>query len=400
MDFAQLCIYGAVVLWIIGELWEYFPSLDPKWKNISFAVNSFAPAKGSWLSKQDKPVLVLINPVAGGGDGATIGKRIIEPMLEKAGLKAEIIVTERAGHAEDVVKGMDLASKCMVLVCGGDSTLCEVISGVATKPEVDMDPVKLKAALAGGPCIALLPGGTSNGFCKSFGATAPFDMMKQILDAPAPRQVDLLQMDIDGKPACFDAHVISWAMIADHDRLAEETLRFMGPMLKSLAAPIWVIARAKQYAARVGFVPAPGKPPAGYDDPAAMPASEERGPFEGARLVDDEVLLLSACNLAWAQHDVHLAPGAAPDDGAVDVCFIRGGCSRLNILKTFLGLEKAQQLQQPWFETYKVDRLVIEPRAGTSIGTFDTSGKLLKTWGEGCKVAEIRSLPKALKTLV
>ena len=48
----------------------------------------------------------------------------------------------------------------------------------------------------------------------------------------------------------------SWGIIADHDYLVEKPLRFLGPMLKGLVAPIYLIARHKVYHGKLSFVPA------------------------------------------------------------------------------------------------------------------------------------------------
>ncbi len=139
--------------------------------------------------------------------------------------------------------------------------------------------------------------------------------------------------------------MFSFALIAHHDLLQEDTLRFLGPALKNLYCPLHVIATRGVYPARVYLRPAPeallhpthrrcstlplaqpevvGRlvarcaPRGGAPPPAAL----SDAPWH---VLEDDLIALCAINTPLSGVDSKLAPHARVDDGCVDVFVLRG----------------------------------------------------------------------------
>ena len=114
---------------------------------------------------------ILLNPVAGNGRALSLLPSI-EAELGRRGIDYQVKRTEYAGHAtllaRDAVKdGADILS------CGGDGTLCEVLSGMQGSQST----------------LLILPCGTGNDFIKSFYPLPkdPFKALVAQLDGQSAR---------------------------------------------------------------------------------------------------------------------------------------------------------------------------------------------------------------------
>jgi len=95
----------------------------------------------------------IVNPTAGGGSG----KRIIpelEAQLDSRSLDAEIVLTERHGHATELSEKFLARSFTHIIAVGGDGTMNEVASPLINQK---------------GICTGLVPAGTGNDFIQILG---------------------------------------------------------------------------------------------------------------------------------------------------------------------------------------------------------------------------------------
>jgi len=101
-----------------------------------------------------KKSALIYNPVAGCKPGRR--KREIQEaahILRQAGLEISVIATEGTGDAGEVAHQAAYQGTDLIIVCGGDGTLNEVINGVVGAPVT----------------VAILPGGTANMAAKELG---------------------------------------------------------------------------------------------------------------------------------------------------------------------------------------------------------------------------------------
>ncbi|MGB7233478.1 MAG: diacylglycerol kinase family protein [Candidatus Acidiferrum sp.] len=107
--------------------------------------------------------LLIHNPNAGNGG------RERRPMLDEArrilatgGIETEIAETKKAGDATEIAQRANAEGRQLVIACGGDGTLNEVVNGLAGQENGHRVP------------LALLPGGTANVLAKEL--NLPWDI--------------------------------------------------------------------------------------------------------------------------------------------------------------------------------------------------------------------------------
>jgi hypothetical protein len=101
-----------------------------------------------------KPVAVIFNPKAGRGNDV---RELINIRFEFVGIKTEFIETNHRYHAYEITHSIDLTKYQAIIVCGGDGTMSEAISGMLSRPDKRRLPV------------GLVPNGHSNDLCQSLG---------------------------------------------------------------------------------------------------------------------------------------------------------------------------------------------------------------------------------------
>jgi YegS/Rv2252/BmrU family lipid kinase len=109
--------------------------------------------------------LLIHNPNAGNGGRAR--RRLLDEarqILSAGGIHAELAETTGPGHAIEIAQRASTEGRQLVIACGGDGTLNEVVNGLAMRQNGHRVP------------LALLPGGTANVLAKELGL--PWDIPK------------------------------------------------------------------------------------------------------------------------------------------------------------------------------------------------------------------------------
>eukprot|EP00457_Paulinella_chromatophora_P004669 gb/GEZN01004681.1/.p1 GENE.gb/GEZN01004681.1/~~gb/GEZN01004681.1/.p1 ORF type:complete len:446 (+),score=58.50 gb/GEZN01004681.1/:155-1492(+) len=361
-----------------------------------------------------KRALVFVNPHGGSKSAMRIYQEVLLPMSRALGLELDLVVTQHQGHCLEVTQKLaqdpvSAARKYAVVVCiSGDGMLHEAINGLSLPPGKATLQNKNPGYLLALP-LSALPGGSSNGVATSLAGADAFEAVQAfLLGRPSP--VDLYSVQkLDPQtrtrcgPVTYDLHIISFGLVADHNHLAERTLRWIGKSLKELLAPLIVILQCKQYACRLLLRPVPVTahdklqdayravgPGDGKNGPVFVVRSEtpvephpsasklpDREWWEDAKLSQPggTLQLFCASNLAWGSGDTCFSPGMNPASGFIDVLLIRSA-GRLRMMQTFLGLEKGEHIHNSWLERYKVDSFVLIPLLHRgSMGKLDVSGE-------------------------
>ena len=95
---------------------------------------------------------VIINPIAGSRARLGVGRRIqlAQDMLQRCGIEGQVTVTEGPGHGREVAGAMVERGADTVVVWGGDGTVNEVASQVASSRT----------------SLGIVPGGSGNGLAR------------------------------------------------------------------------------------------------------------------------------------------------------------------------------------------------------------------------------------------
>ena len=102
--------------------------------------------------------LLIHNPNAGNGGHAR--RRLLDEarrVLAAAGINTDLAETKGPGDATEIANRASLEGRQLVIACGGDGTLNEVVNGLAGQQNGHRVP------------LALLPGGTANILAKELG---------------------------------------------------------------------------------------------------------------------------------------------------------------------------------------------------------------------------------------
>lgn len=107
--------------------------------------------------------LLIHNPNAGTG-GAARGRQldVARKIFAKGGIEVDVVETTAPGHATEIALRTSTEGRQLVVACGGDGTLNEIVNGLALQQNGHRVP------------LALLPGGTANILAKELGI--PWDI--------------------------------------------------------------------------------------------------------------------------------------------------------------------------------------------------------------------------------
>ena len=115
------------------------------------------------MSSELKNALLIHNPNAGnGGHGRRVMLDEARRIFASGGIDADLTETKGPGHAVEIAQRAYDEGRQLVIACGGDGTLNEVVNGLAANQNGHRVP------------LALLPGGTANILAKEL--ALPWDI--------------------------------------------------------------------------------------------------------------------------------------------------------------------------------------------------------------------------------
>jgi YegS/Rv2252/BmrU family lipid kinase len=223
------------------------------------------------------PVVVIINPVAGGRRRATSpDKRValVERALARHGLSGRVELTRAAGHASELARQAVAEGCTHVVAWGGDGTINEIASQL----------------LGTGTVLGIVRAGSGNGLARELGIPGRAEDALNIALVGRERPIDV--GEIEGHPFLNVAGIgFDAAMAAEFNRLGTErrgSLRYAVRAVRAAAG-----YQACRYVVEV----------------------------DGRRFEVDAVVVAIA-NFAQYGSNVVIAPHAKPDDGLFDVVVV------------------------------------------------------------------------------
>jgi diacylglycerol kinase (ATP) len=222
--------------------------------------------------------LVIINPIAGrtrrsltAEDRAQLAARV----LHAHGHMADVVVTERAGHAEQLARQAAADGREMVFAWGGDGTVNEVGRALAFT----------------NTALAIIPAGSGNGLARALGV--PHDPATAIAHALA---VPCRRIDAGSIGGRFFANICGVGLDA------EVAWRF-NRRTRGRRGPLPYVSLAFRSAARYRAV----------DYTLTLDGIIHR----------ERALIVAVANSPEYGNGAIVAPGAVPDDGLLDVVVMR-----------------------------------------------------------------------------
>ena len=225
--------------------------------------------------------------------------RSIRVAAETRGIKLIELVTTHEGHCETLVRECDVATVDAFAVMGGDGTLREGVSGMASKPEEDHRP------------IFAFPCGTGNNFARDLRLRTLEDCFAAI-DRGVVHAVDAVKVTHPGG-VTYSVNCVTWGMARDAAETAEG-MRFLGPLRYDVAG-FWHIMKGKLNFAKLA---------ASAD--AAKPAY--------AKGANEDYMMMFAQNTRCSGRGFAFTPSSKLDDGMFDLVAVRK-CGTLRTVGLF-----------------------------------------------------------------
>jgi len=122
-------------------------------------------------------MLLVVNPAAAGGRVGREWPRL-HTRLRRAGFDPPFVFTEAPGHATELAAEAVKLGETVVVVAGGDGSICETVQGLHD---------------AGGGVLGLLPLGTGNDAARTVGVPVGLEAAVSVIKAGVTRRVDLMR---------------------------------------------------------------------------------------------------------------------------------------------------------------------------------------------------------------
>ena len=292
------------------------------------------------MEEDSKKILVIINPASGTKIAIKMFNEILKPSLEKNNVEYELLKTQYAGHAKDVVQQKNLRVYKGLVIISGDGLVHEVFNGLYALPEW-MEIMKDVP-------FGLMPGGSGNALNCSLlhQMKQPFDGMNKLgtngaldnvmngLKNQRTTGLDFIEVETDGKKTlCFLGVTIG--LVADVD-LGSEFLRFLGYIRAYLLCVLKVIW-PKYYHLKLSYLPLPldtnGNPiPVSSDDLSLdLPSLHQSSPSNWLSEEGDYILVY-ATKCPLLDPITVIAPECTLDDGILWLVIIDSSFSRRDAL--------------------------------------------------------------------
>lgn len=229
-------------------------------------------------------VLLIGNPASGGGRGAARAA-VVERHLRAAGARVEAVLSERPGHAAELLAEPPPEID-RVVACGGDGLVSEVA-----------------AALAGGElAMAIAPAGRGNDVARALGMPLSLPLAARAAVEGSEKRMDL--GEAGGRLFCTAAACGLDAEVSRRSRASAFQLPGPGTYVVELLRAL-----------------------------ASFEPFEFELEHDGGRL-EGRALAIAAANTPTYGGGFRIAPDALLDDGCLDLCIV-GAMSKLRAVRLF-----------------------------------------------------------------
>ena len=290
---------------------------------------------------------IIANPISGKGRSKSVALKT-GSLLTSAGVSNGVIFTTRVGDAEQLARSAADDGSTGVLACGGDGTLHEVINGVMDHPR------------GSEVTVGVMPAGRCNDFAAAIGLPKSVEGVVGLITSGASRQIDLGRVG--------DRYFATVATLGFDSAVSQYVADGHVPRILS-GTPSYLYAVFAQL----------------------FRYKDARVHLEGDDLdYSGRIFLAATANTPQYGGNMKIAPGADPQDGALDVCLARS-VSRREVVMMLPRVFTGGHLKNRAVSMHRVQCMRIE------------SEEPMPIWADGERVtetpAEISVVPRALKLL-
>ncbi len=296
---------------------------------------------------------VILNPASGSGAGERIAPEL-ERRLQALGAHATIHRTRASGHGAELARAAVAAGADRILSVGGDGSIHDVANGL-----LGLD--------GPAPPVAVLPLGTGNDFYHMVGAPKEIGAALDTCLNGTPKTFDVGHATWDGGERYF-VNLMGLGIDVEIIR-QREGVRWLSGIAQYVAA----ILKA---AARLRFVPVSVT-------------------LDGDGVITDEAVLAAITVGPSAAGGFMLNPGATPDDGKLDLCFVRR-VNHLQVVRLIPSVLRGTHGRSGKVRLHQFERATIAATAEEPFH-FEMDGELMP---HPTRRLDVRIVPGALSVVL
>jgi diacylglycerol kinase (ATP) len=276
------------------------------------------------IGRVPNPLLVIVNPTAGGGRAARLVPWLRERLAARPDARLE--VTTRAGDAERSAAALGAADAGRIVAVGGDGTVQEAVNGIM-------------AAGHEGASLGIVPVGTGNDLARSLGLPRDPAAAWTVAVGSGERPMDLMRATSgDGRRRWFGS---------------AGGIGFDAQVAAAMAT------RAAWQRGRAGYLVTTLSELRRFDNRSVELTLD--GVASTAR-----VLFVAVANGEYYGGGMRIAPGASVDDGLLDICVV-GNVSRLTALGQLANLYRGTHVNHPQVEMRRARAVTISGTSATLV---------------------------------
>lgn len=244
-------------------------------------------------------IAAILNPAAGSGRGAAKASAALRDLPS-----VRVHESRSSEHTRDLARQLSGEGVDVIVACGGDGTLFDVVGGMMLSEQ-------RRSALA------VLPVGTGNSFIRDLGISDLTQAVRAIRDGNR-RKTDVLEVQhADGR--LYSINLVSFGFSAIAGDLTNRRFKPFG-VAGYVSAVMASLVRLEHH---------------------VVPFSLDDGAYESRPMT-----LLSFCNSRYTGGAMQMAPGAKIDDGLFDVIRI-GPMNRRRFLSCFPKIFRGSHVEMP-----------------------------------------------------
>ncbi|MBK8455695.1 MAG: diacylglycerol kinase family lipid kinase [Phyllobacteriaceae bacterium] len=275
-------------------------------------------------------VLAIYNPVAGGGRAGREWPQI-EPMLQRHFPALTVRATRGPGDASTLAAEAARSGIGLVIVCGGDGTISEVVDGLLRARAFEG---------AGAPKLGIIPDGTGSDLSKTLGFAGDLNSQVERIARGDFRRIDAGRLTFETDSG--DAAVRHFVNIA--------SLGLSGPTSRAVNA-----ARAKRrFGAKLVFMFHTIRELLRYRFQEVRVTIDEAAPIEA------RIALVAIANGKFFGGGMMIAPQALIDDGVAEVVVFRGD-NKLRLIRDINTLYTGEHVKLDVVTMLKGRKVRVEP---------------------------------------
>lgn len=288
-------------------------------------------------SDRQKSMYVIVNPIAGKGNGAKAVAQIKQYLTEQ-GVQFDLVTTTRAGEAIELARRATEDGYETIVAAGGDGTYQEVISGMLAGSD---------DKIVGN--LGIIPVGSGCDFSWTVGVSPDLAEACARLAAGQTRIVDVGKVTVDATDAgattdaksphqsatrYFDNAVgIGFDGVVTAECRKFKRLRGLPMYLVAVLKTVFLSFRAPRSVIE-------------YEEDGQGAQALPDAPHPSMRRLEKTVLMATVCNGQREGGGFHVAPNAVNDDGRFDLC-LADNIPRLQILGMIPHFMKGTHVDKP-----------------------------------------------------